>query len=74
MTEVTQEMEQKALQENIKRDAQISEILKKYDIEVITFSPEDQQKMAEKVQAVWNNFAGLNENTKKIVEFLREQK
>lgn len=72
MTEVAHEMELKALEFNKEKEKTVKEQVEKYNIEVIEFSEEDQQKLYDSAQVVWDEYAKQNENTKKYVEFLRE--
>lgn len=73
LQEVALEMEPKAVEFNNKQLARIPEMKEKYGIKTVSFSEEDQQKINSHAQAVWDEFAAINENTAKIVELLRKK-
>jgi TRAP-type C4-dicarboxylate transport system substrate-binding protein len=72
ITEVSKEIEL----ENVEKFRLVQEKALKFaeenDIEVIQLTDEEYARFVESSQIVWDEFASMNDNTKKIVEIMRE--
>jgi len=70
--EVAMEMEELAFENSKIMDEKSLEIAQENGVEIIRLTREEYQEFVDSSQVVWDEFASRNEDTKRIVELLRE--
>ncbi|WP_085993054.1 TRAP transporter substrate-binding protein [Oceanobacillus senegalensis] len=70
--EVSKEMEELAFENSVKMDEAALELAQEHGVEIHQLTREEFQKFIDSSQVVWDEFAARNEDTKRIVELLKE--